>query len=204
MKQAPEVTNLETMLDRLGNGTDGHERISIGRMTEVVGRRSFGPLLLVAGLIALSPLSGIPGMPTMVAILVILIAAQLLCGRERFWLPNFLLRRSVSRERFQKALRFMRPPARFVDRFLRPRLTGLTHTIGSYGVAFFCILIALTMPPLEILPFAASTAGAALSAFGLSLIAHDGLLAIIALLFTAGTFGFAIYGLLSTSSQFFS
>jgi hypothetical protein len=40
------------------------------------------------------------------------------------------------------------------------------------------------MPPLEIVPFAASTAGAAISAFALSLLAHDGLLAVVAFVLT--------------------
>jgi hypothetical protein len=52
-----------------------------------------------------------------------------------------------------------------------------------------CIAIALTMPPLEILPFVASLSGAALTAFGLSLVAGDGLLGLIAWVFTLATAG---------------
>lgn len=49
---------------------------------------------------------------------------------------------------------------------------------------------------MEFVPFSATGAGAALTAFGLALIAHDGLLALIAFLFTALTFGVVIYALL--------
>lgn len=40
---------------------------------------------------------------------------------------------------------------------------------------------------MEVVPCSANLAGAALTAFGLALIAHDGLLALIAFAFTAGT-----------------
>ena len=52
-------------------------------------------------------------------------------------------------------------------------------------IAAFCVLIALGMPPMEMIPFSANLAGAALAAFGLALIARDGVLALIAFAFTA-------------------
>ena len=48
------------------------------------------------------------------------------------------------------------------------------------------VAIGATMPPLEILPFLATTAGAALTMFGLALIARDGLMALIGMAFTGG------------------
>jgi hypothetical protein len=59
----------------------------------------------------------------------------------------------------------------------------LTHSVALYAIAVLCIVIAVTMPPLEVVPFANSTAGGALMAFGLALIAHDGVLVVIALAF---------------------
>jgi hypothetical protein len=61
----------------------------------------------------------------------------------------------------------------------------LTGKVGTYVIALVCILVAATMPPLELIPFAATAAGAALTAFGLSLIAHDGVMVLIALGVTA-------------------
>jgi hypothetical protein len=43
------------------------------------------------------------------------------------------------------------------------------------------------MPLLELIPFSANLAGVALAAFGISLIARDGLFALISLIVTAGT-----------------
>lgn len=197
MGRRRKVTNLEQLLDRITEAARGHDRVSLGGILEMVGRRSFGPLLLFGGLIALSPVIGdTPGVPTTVGIFVLLITGQLLFGREYVWLPRWLLKRSVARDTLCKALGWLRMPARYVDRLLRPRLTALTHTVGMYVIASVCVVIAAAMPVMEVVPFVANGAGAALTAFGLALVAHDGLLAIFAFAFTALTLGFAIQGIL--------
>lgn len=61
-------------------------------------------------------------------------------------------------------------------------------------IALVCILIALTVPPLELVPFIDMPLWAALAAFALALVAHDGLLAIAAFILTAigaGLVGYA-------------
>jgi hypothetical protein len=112
------------------------------------------------------------------------------------WLPRWLLKRSVAQDKLDKALGWMHPPARFVDRLLRQRLTMFTEGAGVYVIAIVCIVIAAATPVMEAVPFSANGAGTALTAFALSLIAHDGLLALLAFLFTAGTLGVIIYHLL--------
>jgi hypothetical protein len=197
MRRRRAVSNLEELLDRINEAARGHERVSIDGILQLVGRRSFGPLLLFAGLIALSPIIGdTPGVPTMVGLFVLIITVQLLFGREYLWLPQWLLKRSIARDNLCKALGWLRKPARVVDRLVRPRLTALTHTIGMYVIAAVSFVIAAAMPVMEIIPLVANGAGAALTAFGLALVAHDGLLAIAAFLFTGATFGFVIHGLL--------
>lgn len=79
----------------------------------------------------------------------------------------------------------MKPAARFVDRLLRPRLTILTQGAGTYAIAALCLGIAATMPVMEMVPFSANAAGLALTVFGLSLVARDGLLALFAFVLTA-------------------
>jgi hypothetical protein len=190
MNKNPELTNLEQLLDRIADAAQDRDRVSLGAVLEVVGRRSFGPLLLVAGLVALAPIIGdIPGVPTIIGTVVFLIAIQLLLGREHFWLPRWLLKRSVASGRLCNALKWLRSPARFVDRLLRPRLTIFTKGAVIYVIAMLCIIIAISMPTMEVVPFVANVAGAAITAFGLSLIARDGLLALIAFAFTTISVG---------------
>lgn len=190
-----EITNLEQMLDRFEESARGEERVSLGAIVEAVGARSFGPLLLMAGVIMVSPLSGIPSIPTSMAIVILLIAGQLLFCRKYFWLPRWLLRRSLASDKFTRGIKLLRRPARFIDGWLRPRLSVFIDGISIYVIAGVCVLIAVCLPVMEIVPFSAHGAGLALTAFGLSLIARDGLLAVIAFAVTGITFGLLIYNI---------
>lgn len=188
----PEPASIEDVLVRIGQSARSKGQVSVRSVMNAVGSRSFGPLVLTAGLILASPLSGIPGLPTAMAIFVVLVATQLLMRRDHFWLPGWLLDRSVSSARLEKALAVLRAPARIVDKPLRPRLTRLTYDGGAHLAAGACIVIAVFLPPLEILPFVSSIGGIALAAFGLSLIANDGALALLAYAVVFG--GLAILG----------
>jgi hypothetical protein len=141
--------------------------------------------LLISGLITLAPIIGdIPGVPTILGAIVFLFSVQLLFGREHFWLPKFLLDRSVSGEKMNKGIEWLQKPASWIDKLLKPRLRLLVKDTAVYIIAFMCLMIASVMPIMELVPFSANAAGAALTVFGLALIARDGLLLIIALLLT--------------------
>jgi hypothetical protein len=183
-REARDVATLQQLLDRLDHAATG-DRVAVECMMEAVGRSSFGGLLLLAGLVTLSPLDIIPGIPTLIAVAVLTVSVQLLAGRRNFWLPAWVLRRSIARYRFRRALTWLRKPARLGDRLVRPRLTALTTDAAIKVIALGCIVVALAMPVMEVVPFSANLAGLALTAFGLAVIAHDGLLALIAFAATA-------------------
>lgn len=191
------ISNLEQMLERISEATQKCEQVSMDAILDEVGRRSFGPMLLLAGLVAVAPVIGdVPGVPTIVGLFVVLIAGQLIFQRQQIWFPRWLLKRSVHRDKLCKALEWMQKPARFIDRLLRPRLERLIAPKATYAMAIVCIVIGVAMPAMEVVPFSANFAGAALSAFGLSLIARDGLLALLGFIFTAATVGVVVYGML--------
>jgi len=197
MNQQPSLTNLTQLLDQIEGVADEHDAVSLEALMQVVGRRSFGPLLLMAGLITVAPIVGdIPGVPTLVGLFVLLVAGQLVCGRQQLWLPQWLLKRSVQSDKVKKALGWSRRPARFVDRLLKPRLSLFAEGGVFYVIAVLCMIIAAAMPAMEVIPFSANIAGAALTAFGLALIARDGLLTLLAALLTLATGGLAVYQLL--------
>lgn len=189
-----EITNLQQLLDRLDQAGNEQGEVSVGAILGAVGHRSFGPLLLVAGLITLAPIVGdIPGIPTIVGVSVFLIAGQLLFRREHVWLPTWLLDRSLTCDKLRKLLKWLRGPARFIDRLLRPRLEMFTQPAA---IAIACIIIAAGMPAMEFIPFSANAAGAALTGFGLPLIARDGLPALLAFTITAGALLLVLYNML--------
>ncbi|MFC3285080.1 exopolysaccharide biosynthesis protein [Litchfieldella rifensis] len=196
MSEHDRPVSLVQLLECIEHAELGRDRVTLGEILDAVGRRSFGPLLLVAGLVTLAPVIGdIPGMPTLMACMVLLVAGQLLWRREHFWLPAWLLERSVSRTALDKGMNWLYSPARYVDRLLRPRLTRLVGDAGVLVIALCCVLIALAMPPMEVIPFSANGAGLALTLFGLALIASDGLMALVAFALTFTTFAVIAFNL---------
>jgi hypothetical protein len=141
-------------------------------------------------------LGDIPGVPTVTGVFVLVICAQLLIGRNYFWLPNWLLDRSVSKGALRKAVRALRSPAKFVDRLLRPRLPFFAGPVGHYATAAVAVIVAVAMPAMEIVPFSANVAGAALTAFGLAVVAHDGLFGLFGFILAGATFGVIVLALL--------
>src|SRR5690606_39397155 len=109
MPQNRDLHGLQQLVERLDQLAHEEERVSLAAVLNVVARRSFGPLILVAGLITLAPIVGdIPGVPSMVGILVWVVSIQLLLRRGQIWLPGWLLRRSLSSSKVIKSLRWCR------------------------------------------------------------------------------------------------
>jgi hypothetical protein len=186
---AESPQNLEQLLDQIADLDGDGQRISMQQVVESVGSRSFGPLLLVMGVTLFSPLSGIPGMAVFAGLFVMLIAVQMLLGRKNFWLPAFILDRSVPQEKLVKAITWVKPTARRIDRLIKPRLNFMLHPSSTYLIAGLCVTVAAGLPFLELVPFSSSIVGLALAILGLALVARDGLLVLIAVGFilTAGT-----------------
>jgi len=185
MTEQNEFHSLQELLDRVQKISQKEGDVTVEEIIEMVGDRSYGPLLLISGLLTLAPIIGdIPGVPTILGAIVFLFSVQLLFGREHFWLPKFLLNRSVSSKKMNKGIEWLQPPARWIDKLLKPRLRLLVKDTAVYIIAFMCLMIASVMPIMELVPFSANAAGAALTVFGLALIARDGLLLVVALLLT--------------------
>ncbi len=163
---------------------DGAE-VSVQAVLEEFGHRSFGPMILVPGALVATPLSGIPGLASTCAAIIALVAGQFLIGRSTPWLPAVLRRRRLSRARVDRATAPLRRFARLADRVVRPRLEFLTRGLAARGIALVCLALAVTMPPLEVVPFANSATGTAIAVFGLALVARDGVLVIAAAIVTA-------------------
>jgi hypothetical protein len=172
-------------------------QISFDEVLDAAGRRSFGPLLLLAGVVTLMPIiSGIPGVPSLMGLFTLLVCVQLLIGRRTFWLPGWLRNRKLSSDKLRKGLKWMHKPARLVDRMLYRRLSFMVGKSSMQLIAVVCVLLALAMPPMEFVPFTVNIAGVALTLFGLALIARDGLLALIAFAISGTTMAGIIYYLI--------
>ena len=190
--------NLGDLLQRIAQVASDRDHVYLATIMEALGTRSFGPVLLLIGVILVSPLSGLPGVPTTMGIGLALISLQLVMGREAFWLPRWLLDRHVSSSRLQRALQWLDRPARFIDWWLRPRLSMLASDSGAVFIAVICLLLALAMPAMELVPFSATAAGLAVVAFGLALVAIDGLFVLLGAFYLLAVAALAITGLVAT------
>jgi len=188
---AQDLEDLLADLDRAASSNGA--KVSVGEIMETIGKRSFGPLLLLGGLLGMTPVAAVPTAPTIIALITILVSVQLLFGRESVWIPRFLEKLSVKADKVKKTVKVSRKPARIVDRMVKPRLEALTRPWADRVVALVCMLVAMIVPPLELLPFVAFVPAAAIATFGLGLIARDGLLVLIAFVISTTALGLAVW-----------
>lgn len=169
-----ELTNLTGVLDSLDDKASKN-RITLDNIVNSIGNRGYGPLILAAALIEILPTGAIPGVPTFMAMLIILFSGQMVAGRRSPWMPRKLRDRGIEREKFDQARKKAKPVTARIDRVLKPRLGGLVTPTAARLVGVTCILLAMTMPPLELVPFMSSIPAAAIAFFAVGLCARDGL-----------------------------
>lgn len=186
--------SLGDLLQRIADVAAEREEVYFATIMAALGTRSFGPVVLLIGVVLVSPLSGIPGLPTTMAAGLLLVSLQLVLGRDSFWLPRFLMNRHIPSDRLQQGLRWLDRPARFVDWWLRPRFCVLASNGGAVAIATICILLALVMPVLELVPFSTTAVGVAVAAFGLALVALDGLFVLLGILYLLLVSALAVSG----------
>ncbi len=190
--------SLSELLDRIDEVAGEHEEVSMEQVMEAVGRRSFGPLLLLVGVIAVAPGVGdIPGVATLLGIFVLTVSVQLLFGRKDFWLPQWILKRKAKRERLRKMAgsKWLRKPAQWIDRVVKERLEALTGPIAAYAIAVACTVMALALPLTELVPLSTNLLSLGLVSYGIALVANDGLMALLGFLISAATLAVVVLGL---------
>jgi hypothetical protein len=148
------------------------ERVDLGAIIHVMGRRSIGALLLVFALPMALPVPA-PGVSVIFGVPLVLISAQLLLGRRHAWLPARLVRRSVSRADFVAFVDRALPTLRVLERVVRARVNWMAGDWTTVPVGAICLLLAIiiTLP----IPLGHMVPGAAISVLALGLIEHDGL-----------------------------
>lgn len=194
---ANDPRSVGDVLDRLQElGEDaGADPVQLGDVIDAMGHRAYGPFFILFPLIDISPVGGIPGLPTAMAALMILLAVQLLIGRKQLWLPGFVRRRGLKGEKLVKVADKTRPIARRMDKWFHGRLSVLTRGPMVKVAAVAVIALCLTVPPLELLPFASTAPMVAIMAFGIALLVRDGVLMLIACALAIGAFavGFGLF-----------
>jgi hypothetical protein len=166
-----QATEIVEELDRLA---ENRSRPSVGDVAEALGKRSVGAIIALPAMLEITPIGGIPGLPTTLAVIIAIFAIQIAFGRDHLWLPGFLDRRNVSCERVKASAAKLRPIARWADRHFRAHIAAMMHPPGQRLVAMAILTLCLTVPPLELVPFASTIPMATIAVFGLGLLFQDG------------------------------
>ncbi|CAM3423731.1 exopolysaccharide biosynthesis protein [Paracoccus nototheniae] len=183
---------ITAMTDRVRDAADG-DTISVAQITGALGRDSLPPNLMIPALAVVSPLSGVPLFSSVCGMLIALISAQMLLGRDHVWLPGFLMRRKLSSSRVLGALDWMRRPAGFLDRITAERLTVLVRRPMRWITQGLCLCCGLVMPFLELIPFTSSLMGVVVSLLAFGMLARDGLFTALGLMAIGGVAGLVLY-----------
>jgi hypothetical protein len=161
---------------------------SIGELTDAVGEKGFGLLLVLLSLPSALPVPA-PGYSTPFGIVIALIALQMLMGRQTVWLPARLqrirIKPSMARKMSGGATKFLRT----VEHLIRPRQQWIRAQFGQSSLAIVILIMAcLMMLPI---PLTNTLPAMVIFLIGVGLSEDDGLLAIAA--FAVGCVAVVLY-----------
>ncbi|CAO3420722.1 exopolysaccharide biosynthesis protein [Azospirillum doebereinerae] len=147
-------------------------RVSLGDLIGALGDRSLGTILLALSLPTIAP---VPlGVSCLFDLPIVLYTAQLAFGRRGAGagLPDWLLKRSVSRAMAGRTLDVAMPRLVGIERMLKPRAHRLAHIDQErwFGLLLFILTLTCIVP----LPLTGWLPGFALVLLSLGLIERDG------------------------------
>ncbi|QPG06812.1 exopolysaccharide biosynthesis protein [Salinimonas marina] len=178
------------LLDKLVEDTQ--ETVTVEDVVSSFEERGFGPLLLIPSLLVILPTGAIPGVPSICGITLFMVCIQLAAGRDHPWLPKALRERSISHDKLEKATEKSRPYICKIENLFTSRFTVISNKAMRTFIAALSAIVALSMIPLEVMPFAASLPALALTLTAVGITYRDGVVIAIGLLLQAST-GILLY-----------
>jgi hypothetical protein len=151
------------------------EGFTLRQIFDRLHERAFGAALFVLALPCCIPF--LWGVPQVVALPMMVLAAQMAAGRREPWLPEKLAQRKIERKGLNRTATGGRKWFGWLEKIARPRLTFLLAPVGERVIGLllvvFCASILLPIPGTNTVP----GIGVAIIAFGL--MARDGILVIL-------------------------
>lgn len=169
----PKTNIFMDTLNVIEEETNG-KHITFGNLLKTLNHRGFGPVLMIPALLALLPTGAIPGVPALCGLTLCLISPQIIAGRAYPWIPSKLEKASFNREKVLALLNKGRPCAKFIDRYVHPRLNFLSHAIVERTVAVLCFILGALMIVVGFVPFVPALIALPILLFALGISAKDG------------------------------
>jgi hypothetical protein len=167
-------------------------RLSVKDIVERVEQHEgLAPVVCVLTLPVLLPLP--PGVSMVLALPLLFAAPQMMVGRRNLWLPDWLHRQSMKREKLQGVVRRLLPWLKRLEKVVHPRLTFLTGQIGATVAGAVCTLMAilLVLP----IPFANLFPALTVLLFSLGMTRRDGLAMIVGVALLGAAITGVVWGL---------
>ena len=151
------------------------ERLSVNEIVQAFGERGFGAIMLLVALLNLLPLP--PGGTTITGAPLLILAFQMMLGRETVWLPRWMCRSAVHRSGFRRGLKRVLPGLEKAERLTRPRLSWAVTGPAERLIGLACFLLSCVL----VLPIwlGNMAPAAAIAVLSLGLIQRDGALVLI-------------------------
>ncbi len=160
--------NVTRLLRRLADD-GGDAGLTLHEIRDRLDERAYGLLILLLSIPCLVP--GLYGVPQVVGLMVILLAGQMLVGREEPWLPRWFLNLRCKGSWLKAMADFAETKLGWIDRLSRPRLRRFADGPGEKLAAVFMILATVTI----VMPLTNTIPSIALALLSVGLIQRDGL-----------------------------
>jgi hypothetical protein len=174
-REPPPHKSVSAVLRGVVDGAEGRS-LTVASIIEAFGERAFGFVLILFSLPNSVPAVP-PGVAGVFGTPVLLFGIQMLLGHKRPWLPKSFMRREIPLDKFRRLIDVAEPKLQWLERFCRPRLTGLFGMVGDRAVGLLAILVAICV----LIPFPGTNIppSAALVIISLAVIEEDGYLLIL-------------------------
>ena len=162
----------------------GPEGLTIREIRDSLDERGFGLLILILAIPCLVP--ALYGVPQVIGVPILLLALQILFGRDEPWLPEPILKRRVSKAWLERMADFASKRMRWFEQLSRPRLKILACGPGEKLAALMMTVATLTI----IIPFTNTVPSIGLTLMAVVLIERDGVFVGLGELVAVGWAGF--------------
>ena len=177
---------------------DADSDVSLATIRDAMGDRGFAALLVFFAVINMIPSP--PGTTLVLGLPLVIVGAQMAYGSRRVWLPQFVMRRSITADQFRALMRRVVPRLEQLERLIRPRYWPFWRRRGDRVIGFLALLmgVIVTLP----IPLGNWLPAFATALYGLALVERDGILfglaslvglaALVVIASVLGTAGFAL------------
>ena len=142
------MARLSAELNRFFFEAEPPEQVSLVRILDIAGERIFGFLFVLLALPSALPVPA-PGYSIPFGVVLLILALQLIIGRQRPWLPDRIRNHDIDLETVQAVLKTAVPWLQRIEKVSRPRFTYICTSLPGrvvIGVAIALMSISMMVP----------------------------------------------------------